>query len=384
MWSAARLPLYPSRLHPEFWQVFFWQFFPLNQKLSSRPGGRQPRSSNLISFSLLVLDSRHCSRHGWDCSDVYLLPSPVKQTNLHFGWRTSAFRQALQPSPEQQQRIGIADEERTDMVEHTFIPGRAATQMFFLPLPHGQLLSRNGDRQSSRSLGSTASWWRGTDGHGTSTKGTQGKRRSTAQGSRTTPPTLGLPTSGRVRTATTVDSASLPCCPSHCFGSLHTSVSSVWNSSPYNLYTLRCGGGLRSLSTAPNFDKKPTRLLGGGMLHPAQCMALEDRIWKKSRIKKRDRWFFMILDLFDSCSYKNIFLWAASSTRTSSTATIHSLHMSVPSLKLLPVSEKEVVPCSEVNQEAQVMPIMPLHMRSKISPKRWKPDFSLRRSAPPT
>ena len=31
----------------------------------------------------------------------------------------------------------------------------------------------------------------------------------------------GFPTSGRARTATTVGSASLPCCPSHCFGSLH-------------------------------------------------------------------------------------------------------------------------------------------------------------------
>ena len=31
----------------------------------------------------------------------------------------------------------------------------------------------------------------------------------------------GFPTSGRTRMATTVDSALLPCCPSHCFGSLH-------------------------------------------------------------------------------------------------------------------------------------------------------------------
>ena len=31
----------------------------------------------------------------------------------------------------------------------------------------------------------------------------------------------GFPTPGRERTATTVDSVSLPCCPSHCFRSLH-------------------------------------------------------------------------------------------------------------------------------------------------------------------
>ena len=73
-----------------------------------------------------------------------------------------------------------------------------------------------------------------------------------------------FPTSGRERTATTVDSALLPYCPSHCFGSLH-----------YVIYTI----------SANNL----ARLLGGGMLHLKSCIRESADHRAESQIKKRDR-----------------------------------------------------------------------------------------------
>ena len=72
-----------------------------------------------------------------------------------------------------------------------------------------------------------------------------------------------FPTSGRERTATTVDSALLPYSPSHCFGSLH-----------YVIYTI----------SASNL----ARLLGGGMLHLKSCIRESADHRAESRIKKRD------------------------------------------------------------------------------------------------
>ena len=123
----------------------------------------------------------------------------------------------------------------------------------------------------------------------------------------------GFLTSGRARTATTVDSASLPCGPSHCFGSLHhvsllrsefikrddardlqkNNVQGRKKITPANMATRNTpetGLDTKPTTSTPflhHFDKQPGQVAGGGgMLRPRNCTApqLQDQAAEK-RIK---------------------------------------------------------------------------------------------------
>ena len=148
--------------------------------------------------------------------------------------------------------------------------------------------------------------------------------RSTASGSRTTPPTFGfsggLPTSGRVEDSIdTVDSIRLPCSPSHCFGSLHTSRSSIRNSSSRRPQHPM----MRRRSSEPQYGSKFRQATWQDCwgevccaLRPARLSKIgsggEEGI-KNIEVKPNSSWFdYSILVLY--IRKKNIFVWAKDST----------------------------------------------------------------------